>query len=201
MEHDIYKPPQAELSQDRPDTPEFYVVSERKFLLLAIATLGMYFLYWFYQHWKNQKIKHGENIWPVARALFNIFFTHALFGRIDDKLADSNINFAWSPNVLATIFVLAAIVGNIADRISAQTGAPPVFALLSLGLLIPLVWTSFKAQQAANLASGDAAGTQNSTITAINIIWIVLGLILWALALLGLFVEFFGLPAGMLPAD
>lgn len=197
MEHDIYKAPQAELVSNLPDTPEFYVVSERKFLILAIATVGTYLIYWFYRHWKNQKLKHSDSIWPVARAIFNIFFTHALFKRIQGKLTEVGKTFTWSPRVMATVFVIASIISNISDRIYAQEGAPVIFSLIGFATLIPMVWSSYKAQQAANIACDDVAGKQNSKITAVNMAWIIFGVIIWMLLLFDLYTEMVGLPASL----
>lgn len=31
--------------------PMFYVVSKRKFTILFLSTIGLYYLYWFYKNW------------------------------------------------------------------------------------------------------------------------------------------------------
>lgn len=201
MEDDIYKPPQSELVSNLPPEPDFYVVSERKFLILAIATLGMYYIYWFYKHWKNQKLKYRENIWPVARSIFSVFFTHSLFNRIQGTLVASNKSFAWSPGVLATLYVVFSLISSITDRLSSQTNASVVFSLVGFVALVPMVFATYKAQQAANLACDDPAGAQNCSITPVNIFWIILGLLIWAMALLGFYVELFGLPPALMPVD
>lgn len=52
-------------------TPMFYVVSTRKFAILFLATLGLYWIYWFYKNWDRYKDKWpyasevGSTIWPV----------------------------------------------------------------------------------------------------------------------------------------
>ena len=76
----LYAPPTATIvdpqleAANRP-TP-FYVVSTTKVLVLSLATLGMYTLYWFWRHWKlhfvfesepNAGTRHLETPW-----LFNI---------------------------------------------------------------------------------------------------------------------------------
>ncbi len=48
IDKDIYSPPKAELQDIAENTQTtFYVVSERKFTILFLATLGLYELYWF----------------------------------------------------------------------------------------------------------------------------------------------------------
>lgn len=194
MEYDAYKPPQADLTTDLAEEPDFYVVSETKFLILAIATLGLYYLYWFYKHWKNQKIKHNESIWPVARTIFSIFFTHSLFRRIQEKLNADNKSFAWSHSLMATIYVVAAIIGYVTDQGSTLGPSAAMLSLASFATLIPMVWSTYKAQQAANLAMDDPAGAQNSDITPANIAWILLGVAFWGLALFGLYAQMIGMP-------
>jgi hypothetical protein len=99
-------------------------------------------LYWFYQHWKNQKITHNENIWPIARAIFNIFFTHSLFKRISLTLENKGKSFSPNLNSMATMYVIFAIIGAIIDRVSTQSN-PTVsvtYTLLSLSTMFPMIY-------------------------------------------------------------
>ena len=48
------------------------------------------------------------------------------------------------------------------------------------------------AQKAANSAAGDPQGESNNTLTAANIVWMVVGVLLWLLVLLGLYVAMVG---------
>ncbi len=52
----------SQLISSLPHEPEFYVLSEQKFLILSIATCGMFYFYWFYRHWKNQQLIHSADI-------------------------------------------------------------------------------------------------------------------------------------------
>jgi hypothetical protein len=203
MDQDIYKPPQADLTTNLPEKPDFYVVSERKLLILAISTLGIYYVYWFYQHWKNQKLKYKENIWPVARSIFSIFFTHSLFNRIQGALTDAGKNFSWSPNLMATVFILFSIISDITNRLSRTEaeGEFPLFTLIGLLSLIPIIFSTYKAQQAANLACNDPLAKQNSQFTLANFLWIGLGVLFWLLMLFGLYISLWGLPASMIPME
>ena len=87
-EPNLYAPPASEIRGESPagalQAHTFYVVSIPKFCVLYVATFGVYGLYWFYMHWQRYRRGHGqhESIWPVPRALFSIFFTHALVARM-----------------------------------------------------------------------------------------------------------------------
>ena len=119
METDIYKTPQAELTvSDVHEQAEsqFYIVSNTKFLLLYFFTLGLYTVYWFYRNWSLYKQSTGESMWPVMRGIFSIFFTHSLFRRVDERLQAQAIDYHWAPAMLATVYVVSAVVANISDR-------------------------------------------------------------------------------------
>ena len=198
MPYDFYKPPQSDLLLLDAE-PDFYIVSARKFLILAVSTLGIYYLYWFYQHWKHQKIKRSEKIWPLPRAIFTVFFTHSLFSRIQHNLKIQQQPFVWAPSFLATVYVFFSVTGSLADRLSGRMEMPMIMMLYGFLTLIPTTYATYKAQQAANLACEDAHGSHNDRITPVNMVWISLGMILWALSLLGLYIQLFGLPSLLLP--
>ncbi len=121
------------------------------------------------------------------RSIFSLLFTYSLFNRIQSKLTEKHKHFSWSPNVAATVYVLAGVIGSVINQISTQTAASSMFSFISFALLIPMVWSCYKAQQAANIASGDKAGEQNSNITPVNLVWIILGILLWVLLLFGFY--------------
>ena len=181
MEHNPYQPPLAELSSNFAtisEIPPFYIVSKRKFLLLAILTFGSYFLYWFYAHWKYQQDTHNENIWPAARGIFSIFFVYSLYQRITDELENRQVTYRWSSGVLAWVYIIFSVIGSILDRLDYRSDTSNL-TLFSLLTLIPTIWSVLQAQKAANLACADPEGTQNNRLTWVNWIWIVIGSIIW----------------------
>ena len=90
MTDSVYAPPKADLSkvQSDADTPAFYVVSTLKMMVLFIATLGAYQLYWHYKNWRNHQQKDlaeggtDADIWPWLRMIFAVFFVHSLFREV-----------------------------------------------------------------------------------------------------------------------
>jgi len=195
METDIYRAPESEL-QDTEETAgrEFYVVSKTKFLVLFFATFGLYGIYWFYRHWSQYKRASGEKMLPVMRAIFSIFFTHALFYTIQGRIEESGRSYRWSPALMATIYVIASIAVTIADRISATS--TEVSAMDAIGLVtLPLMaWILYTAQKGANIACGDAAGESNANFTPINFLWIVPGVLFWLVVGIGAYELLVGLP-------
>jgi hypothetical protein len=181
---EMYRPPGVDVDwkQGSPPTelPAFFVVSLAKFLIMFVGTMGLYQLYWFYSHFRRSKLALRDDTWPLARTVFAVFFTHTLFRRIEAHgghlKADS----------YATMYVVLAIAGRIVDRITQESKTFGVLDLLGLVLgmctLIPL----YAAQKAANQASGDPAGEQNSQMSGANWAWCGLGSLVWLLVLAGM---------------
>lgn len=195
MDNDVYKAPESDLTQDITARPEFYVVSISKMLVLFFATLGAYAIFWFYQNWKNQKIKYQEKIWPVPRGIFGVFFAHTLFRRIDKFLTEGKNAYSWSPDIIATIFVVSSIFSNLASYFMSDKLA----VTLSMIALLPVAFSLYSAQKAVNAACDDITAFQNNNYSIANIIWIILGILFWAVTLLGAFVIFFGNPEFLSP--
>ncbi|SEA14841.1 DUF4234 domain-containing protein [Microbulbifer marinus] len=195
MDTDIYRAPEAELQTDADALQqEFYVVSKRKFLVLFFATFSIYSVYWFYRHWSQYKRASGESMMPVMRAIFSIFFTHALFRTIQSRIEESGKSHKWSPALMATIYVVAAIVGSIADRIAASSEQFSAVDLIGLATFPVTAWVLYAAQKAANIACGDPEGEENANFTAPNFLWIVLGVLFWIFFGIGIYDLLVGLP-------
>jgi hypothetical protein len=191
MSDNPYQTPQGELiyPADTPPASAFYLVSKKKMIVLFIVTLGIYQVFWYYQNWRFYKLATGEKIWPLPRAIFSIFFVHSLFRAVNhlrDRTAAGLM--AWNHSQQATIIVLLLIISQVMDRLSSKSIGSPVTDVLSLLILFPLVACHASAQDKINEACGDPLGASNNRFTVGNYIWIVLGVLMWALIGIGLFV-------------
>ncbi|MDO7902295.1 hypothetical protein ACE1YR_08310 [Pseudomonas sp. K1(2024)] len=173
-------PPQA--TENRP----FYVVSRGKFLTLWILSFGMYQLYWAFANWKQLERSTGEKLWPIARALFSVFFTHSLYREADTHLKRSGSDFRWNPMKLATLFVIVMLIATLAEVLSSHNIGLPIVELLNLGLLPVTGWVTWLGQRGLNAAAGDLEGRSNAQFTPVNYGFMMLGTLLLALACLGL---------------
>lgn len=188
MSENLYAPPATpvvDAAREAAASAEFFVVGTTKLWLLYFATFGLYPLFWFYMHWARYKRFRRQDMWPAARALFAIFFTHQLTGEIDDRLRRDGKRYAWSPNGNATAFVVLSIVSTIASRIPENVSR--MADVLPLLLLAPIAWTLANMQRAANLACGQPDAASNRHFTWANWLWLVAGGLLWALVLIGVF--------------
>lgn len=191
MEQNIYDSPKANLDDTNDETSyEFYVVGIAKFTVLFLATFGIYSVYWFYRNWKLYKIHHNEDIYPVARAIFNIFFAHTLFEYINVAIENKSKIHKWSPGLLATLYVLFAIAGRVLDRLSAKEIGSPYTDVGSFLMLFITCFILVKVQAAINFSQEVQDGSVNSKFTLANYLWCLPGLVLWLFAVLGLALVF-----------
>ena len=164
------------------------MVSKKKMILLFIATLGIYQIYWFYRNWQLYKQATGEKIWPLPRAIFAVFFVHALFREANHLRDRGPVQLpAWNHGQQATLLVLLLIVSNVIDRLSGKSIGSPITDYLSLLFLFPVIACLASAQEKINEACGDALGESNSKFKASNYFWMALGVLMWALIGFGLF--------------
>ncbi len=187
MSDNIYSAPSAKLVKDEPvDCPAFYIVARRKFWILFVASFGTYALYWHYKHWSNYRAHTKESLWPVARAIFAVFFTHSLFQKIDNKLKETSANHSWSPSTMATLYVVISLADMLSSILTEAGIGIPGSELLFVIFLSVTGWALYSAQKAANVAGSDTAGDSNSRMTRTNILWLVLLGLVWILVILGL---------------
>lgn len=186
MDTNPYAAPTAPLEMPADTSAAYYVVGLRKFTLLFFFTLGLYTIYWFYENWARQKRRHKESIWPVPRAIFNIFFTHSLFRRVKGDIDKQALAHDWNAEGSATAYVLLSILSNVLERMSARDVGSPYTDLMSL-LMLPAVYFPLRAaQKAINAAAQDSEGAGNAALTPANYAWILIGAIWWVVVAFGM---------------
>ena len=154
----------------------FFVVSPRKFVLMNIFTLGLYWTYWFYRNWSQYRNKTGERVLPLVRTFFGALFLYGLLNRVDRQLRLAGQHHAWSPFWLTFACILTGLLSIGANWMA---GVMPLMHLVVLVLIIPSLWLCAIMQKSVNLCSGDPEGKSNSRFSASNWMWISLGILLW----------------------
>lgn len=189
-----YRAPEAPLVEERAGAEQarpFFVISLTKMIVLYVATLGLFNLYWMYKHWSIQKPHMPGKINPPLRSLFMLFYIHSLARRVHDALPEVQRK-GWSYSSDATWAVVLLIVSNVADKLTSRIPELSHYSLpfIILGLvpLIPLT----NIQRRANEASGDPQGQGNASITRYNLPFLILGGLLWVLIVIGSVAEFAG---------
>ena len=180
MSENIYEAPSSKLEPEGSEgtANDFYVVSLKKLNVLFFATFSIYAIYWFYKNWQLIKVRENSNIWPVARGVFSIFFTHSLFNKIEARVEQTGGH--WKGGSLATLYVVVTLISTVMGY-----GSNVFLVLLSFTLIIPIWYPLYSAQYKINVICGDPKGDNNSEFTAANYVFIVLGLIVWVIGILG----------------
>lgn len=186
MVTNIYRPPAAELQPARLAGAEFYLVSRSKFLVLYLATLGLYGLYWFYRHWRSYRNYHDASIWPLPRALFAVLFAFPLFRRIFERASGEKSNTASGAALHAAVYALFEIAGNSVEALSRFGFSELAITSMSFACMLIVAATLLRVQIRANRACGDAGGSSNSRFTGLNLLWILFGIGVWLLVIVGL---------------
>ncbi|MEN3112288.1 hypothetical protein ACFONG_20430 [Uliginosibacterium paludis] len=189
MTDNLYAPPAAPVADtDQPGMrADFYIVSISKLSTLYLATGGMYAIFWFYRNWKNYRDATDDNIWPMARALFNYFFVHSLFRRVHDHAESRGVTLDWRPGLHATLLVVMLLISGALDRAAVKGVGSPLTDILSWLALLPLLALFAHAQRQINMACGDAEGRSNGELSGANYLWIAIGAVIWIFALIGAF--------------
>ena len=177
---------------------QFFPVSEGKFMTLYIVSLGLYGVYWFYKNWQLQQPLMDKKIYPFWRAIFSIFFTHALFRRINAQATELEKKHQFNANVLATFFVATIVVSHILDQLSSHSATfiglmNSTVIITSLVLFCLSTYPMIKVQATVNRINGDMLGYLNHKYSLWNYALIVFGILLWLLIGMGIFAESMGL--------
>lgn len=183
----LYQPPAASLElPDSEARDAFFVSSLLKATVLYVATFSWYMNYWFYKQWKAVQPSLDEKIMPWARGIFYWFFAHALFDKIAERQQAAGQR-AWRYSGMATLIIFADIIRRIFDSfaknftVESALDLKVVMVLSGIGLiflLLPML-SVLAAQSRINALCGDAAGSGNSTFSAVEIAVVIAGTAAW----------------------
>lgn len=157
-------------------SPPFFAVSIAKLVVMSACTFGLYEVWWFYRHWRLAR-ERGDDVWPVARTVFMVFFVYALFRRVrdyphahasrDDRLPARSLALGW---------IVVSLLYQLPDPYWLVSFCAVVF-------LVPI-------QTCANRINLEHAPRhdRNTRFTVLNWIVIVVGGLVVALTVFGAFV-------------
>lgn len=177
---DPYAAPRAKVEDAVPADQAgtaYFAVSLLKLGVMSVTTLGIYQIYWFYKNWKNaQRIANVDANAPI-RAFFYGITSYWLFKLIRDHANSVVPGMAIPAGPLAiAVFVLTA-----ASRL------PDPYWLVTFLSVLPLLLV----QSAVNRVNWQLApeADRNARFSGWNIAGALLGGLVVALAVLGMFVE------------
>lgn len=146
--------------------PPYFPVARQKLIVMSLATLSTYQLYWFYRNFQLVAERKGERGSVFWRALFAPITAHALFAQVRLDARSRFIAVGWSAGGLAVIY----FVLNIACFLSYPWW---MLALLSVFAVLPV----HAAAEAVNAIDAPSA-PRNDGYSTWNIVAIVVGILL-----------------------
>lgn len=165
-------------NEEAQERNQYFTVSQYKLGVMYVLTLGMYGVYWFYKNWKLQQPFVEKRIFPVLRAIFNIFFTHSLFARIRDTAGKKNIVADFNYKSMATVYVVLMVVGNVIGQFEAAN-AFGTLSIIGMIMFMLALYPLYKVQGVVNKINDDPYGVFNNELTLANYVFIAIGLLLW----------------------
>lgn len=154
------------------------IISLNRFIFLSIISFGTYKLWWIYKVWRFYKQKEKLDIIPAARAIFSIFFLNSLFKR--------NLEFAKKKGYQDSYSSASLFIGFFG--VQGLSRLPDPFWLISILSFIFLI-PPFKALNFAKQNSTDFIVSEQPSFSGRQIALIVIGVIIWALVLMGMIME------------
>lgn len=154
------------------------IISLNKFIFLSIISFGTYEIWWIYKAWRFYKQKENLDIMPGARAIFSFFFLNSLFNKILEFSKKKEYQNSYSS---VSLYIGFFVVNNL-HRL------PDPFWLISIMSFVFLI-PPFKALNFAKINSTDFIVTKQDSFSSRQIALIVIGVIFWALVLIGMTIE------------
>jgi len=172
----IHDEPRALEATGAATAERFFLVSRNKFMVMCLATFGLYEIYWFYRNWKCIRERTGANISPVARAIFTLFFTHALLRDVKIAAAEVDVPARFNVQPAAWGFIILTLLNRL----------PEPYWMLSLVAFVPLVSVQDTINDIHRRIAPNAS--PNSSFGLGNWLAIGIGFVFWGLNAIALFV-------------
>lgn len=155
--------------------PIYFAVSPLKLVVMSICTVGIYELYWFYKNWVLIKERESLDIMPFWRAFFAFFFCYSFFKKVQASAEGISLQKSISPGILATGWIVVTLLWKLPDPYWIGTYFTVIF-------LLPIQTVVNKINH--SVAPGH---DKNGKFTGWNIFCVVVGVLLFFLNLLAMF--------------
>ncbi|MFQ5570486.1 MAG: hypothetical protein ACE5G0_12465 [Rhodothermales bacterium] len=111
------------------DELPYFSITNTKFVLLTLATFGLYEIWWFYLQWRQVRKITGARIKPVGRAIFSPLFCYQLFREVNVSLEEHELSVRYSAGWLTVVYIGLLVMQRLPDP----------YWLISMLTLLPLL--------------------------------------------------------------
>ena len=151
------------------------LVTITQYMLLSIATFGLYTVWWLYKEWRFFRDKEYLDVYPAVRALFSVFFIYSLAKRILDYAQSLGYSKTYDPLLILFVFIFCNIAALFPDPYS-------VISIVCYFVLIPVI----KASNFAKLQDSSFNSEYQSSFSGKQLVLFIAGGIIWILIIIGL---------------
>jgi hypothetical protein len=154
--------------------PRYFPVSPAKFVVMSLASFGIYGFYWFYRNWVLERAHTNEELSPFWRTFFAPLWIYSLLRRMREAAAAAQVAPTWRAEISAVGYIV----------ITCGLFLPDPYWLVSLLVVVPLV----PVQRTVNALNAVLAPEtpKNDAYTGWNVVVIVVGVIFYLLLILGM---------------
>ena len=156
------------------ERPRYFAVSASKFVVMSLASFGIYGFYWLYENWALERAHTGEDLSPLWRTFFSVIWIYSLLKRMRETATAAQVPSHWTAAFTTAAYLL----------ITCALFLPDPYQVLSLLVVVPLVPVQ-RTVNRLNAAVAPAA-LRNDTYTGRNLVLIVVGVIFYLLVIIGL---------------
>jgi hypothetical protein len=154
--------------------PRYFSVSPAKFVVMSLASFGIYGFYWFYRNWVLERAHTNEDLSPFWRTFFAPLWIYSLLRRMRDAAGGAQVAPAWRAEISAVAYIV----------ITCGLFLPDPYWLVSLLVVVPLVPVQ-RTVNALNAVVAPAT-SRNDAYSGKNLVLIIVGLIFYVLLILGM---------------
>jgi len=163
--------------------PWFLSLSATRLILMGVATMGIFSLYWFFKNWKFLKQRDKLNIMPFWRSIFGIFFLYDLLSKIrDDRELSQWSQARYATGWLTAGWIITTLIANW------MTNAEVVGWIAFMGILLASLTILFLLPAQQHIVKVNSRRGVNPVFSAWSLgQWGFLGAgaLLWALVGIG----------------
>jgi hypothetical protein len=164
-----------QLKTDITQQPQhFFTVSTFKLIVMLVATLGLYDLYWSYKNWVFIKHKTGRDISPFWRTVFGILWIYSFFKYIKLFSLKARLKTHIYPGFWVFLYIVLSLIGFISNSFV------PSFLLWIIIIRCNIIILNINRKIFPNFQN-------NTKYSLSNYIVISIGGIIWLLIIYGLF--------------
>lgn len=158
------------------ENSHYFHTSSLKLLIMSFCTFGLYELYWCYKNWVHIKEKKKLEIMPFWRAFFAPLWLYSLMTHLQDELNDMKIPIVLHAGLLATLYFITSALWRLPDPYW-------LISYLSFVFLLPANTSILR------LNENSATDVKpNDKIQGWNWLVVILGGLLFIMALIGTFI-------------